>query len=86
MFLLTSSKTYSGILLFVTITGTKTFDTPCDIHFTAAFLMFLLDFQLYDNLNPLTEIFNNSRTAGNFLMKLCQFYQNYITKWKKPVL
>lgn len=86
MFLLMSSKTYSGILSFVTITGTKTFDISCDIHFTAAFLMFLLDFQLYDNLNPYTKIFNNSRTAGNFLMKLCQFYQNYITKWKKPLL
>ena len=40
IFSLTSSKSDSGILLFRTIADTKTFDTLCDIHLSATFLMF----------------------------------------------
>ena len=50
VFSLTSSKSDSGILLFRTIADPKTFDTPCDIHFTAVFLMFSIRFPTESDL------------------------------------
>ena len=48
--LLTSSKTDSGIILFRSIADTKTFDIPCDIHFTKAFLMVSIRFSTTSDL------------------------------------
>ena len=50
IFSLISSKSDSGIVLFRTIADTKTFSTPCDIHFTAAFLMFSIRFSTVSDL------------------------------------
>ena len=50
IFLLTSSKTDSGLPLFHTIADTKSFGTTCDIHFTVAFLMFFIKFLTVSDL------------------------------------
>ena len=56
IFLLNSSKTDSGIVLFHKIADTKTFNTPCDTHFTAAFLMFPIRFSTVSDLLSASSI------------------------------
>ena len=56
IFSLTSYKSDSGILLFLTIADTKTFDTPCDLHFTVAFPMFSIIFSTVSDLVSVSAV------------------------------
>ena len=61
IFSLTSSKSDSGILLFCTNADTNTFHTPCDVHFTAAFLLFSIRFSIVSAL--LSVFYSRSFTS-----------------------